>query len=945
MIQPPLPSNEPARLAALHQYNILDTPAEAEFDGITDLAAHICETPIALICLIDCDRQWFKSKVGLDISETTRQVAFCAHTILQTEPLIVPDARQDARFADNPAVTSDPKVRFYAGVPLLTPEGHAIGTLCVVDYVPRQLSSKQTQFLQVLANQVMTQLELRRHLADSSKMVIRLQQSEQALKSIRADLEIQVRERTAELVDTNEALQKQAERDRLLGMIAARIRQSLNLDEILNTAVAEIRNFLQVERTALYQIELERAGKFVVESVAPHCSPILGFSLNDCLDTNDAVQYQQGHVLAITDIYQAGLTSQHLEVLAPLQLRAMLLVPIVFNDQLWGLLCAHHCSAPRHWQTFEIDLLQQLATQVAIAIQQAQLFQQVQQQAQREQLLNQISRTLNSSLDPGYVLQQIVNHTGKCFDVDRVLIFAIEEDEVQGLKEWRTSNQVTSLLGFKIPVLQCPDLLDPTLEFRRPYVFHAPDLSAAPSRPALLQQAQTLSVLSVPIFVHDQLFGGLCLHSTTTFRTFTADEICLLQGIADQAAIALLNAQSYERLEELVKHRTQALEQEKLISEAANRTKSEFLANMSHELRTPLNAILGLSQLLQQELFGALNAKQKEYISCVHSSGEHLLSLINDLLDLAKVEAGKEELSLIPLSVPELCTYCLRIVQERAFDRDLQITSQIDPSVSFCIADVRRLKQILLNLLSNAIKFTPRGEVSLTVCKQPHGISFTVADTGIGIAAEKLSLLFQPFSQLDSQLNRHYEGTGLGLALARNLARLHGGDITVRSVEGEGSHFTLYLPDQSEDLQQFQPIQSESLSLGSLSETVNRSQNLGRILVVEDDDNSAKLIQDFLKVLGHRVERLADGTDFLERVQAFKPELILMDVQLPKGVTGLELLTVLRQKPKWQELPVVMVTAMAMLGDSERCLKAGANGYLSKPIQTAQLESLLLRYL
>ena len=405
----------------------------------------------------------------------------------------------------------------------------------------------------------------------------------------------------------------------------------------------------------------------------------------------------------------------------------------------------------------------------------------------------------------------------------------------------------------------------------------------------------------------------------------------------------MCNTQSYERLEQLVQQRTQALEQEKRRSEAANRAKSEFLTNMSHELRTPLNAVLGLSQLLQRELFGPLNAKQQQYVTCIHSSGDHLLLLINDILDLAKVEAGKEDLVLLPISVSKLCAYCLTLVQERAFDKGLRLTSHIDLKVDFCMADERRLKQILLNLLSNAIKFTSSGEVSLSVQKQPQGLSFTVSDTGIGMAATQLPLLFQPFLQLDSCLNRQYEGTGLGLALARKLAQLHGGDIVVESVLGQGSRFTLYLPDEPPGLKQFQS--AVNLAIPRTSDTLRQQMSVSRILIVEDDIASAMLLQDLLQALGHQVEHRVDGTDFLARVQTFRPALILLDLQLPQGLTGLELLVALRQEAAWQRLPVVMVTAMAMQGDRERCLAAGATDYLSKPIQTAQVESLLLQYL
>ncbi|MBD2344095.1 GAF domain-containing sensor histidine kinase [Anabaena subtropica] len=231
-------------------------------------------------------------------------------------------------------------------------------------------------------------------------------------------------------------------------------------------------------------------------------------------------------------------------------------------------------------------------------------------------------------------------------------------------------------------------------------------------------------------------------------------------------------------------------------AEAGSRAKSEFLATMSHELRTPLNAIMGLSQLLQQEIVGSLNEKQKEYINCMYSSGEHLLALINDILDLSKVEAGKEELLLLPLLVVDVCNDVLSTVRDRALSKGLKLNHEIDPEANICIADERRIKQMLLNLLTNAIKFTPEGEVYLIVEKVPEGIKFTVSDTGIGIDTNQFQLLFEPFKQLDSRLNRQYEGTGLGLALTRKLARLHGGDVTVTSSLGIGSQFTLFLPDQ-----------------------------------------------------------------------------------------------------------------------------------------------------
>ncbi len=593
-------------------------------------------------------------------------------------------------------------------------------------------------------------------------------------------------------------LQQQLNRDRLLAAIGLRIRQSLNLDQILNTTVEEVRQFLQADRVMIYRLDPNHNGVLVAESVASNWSLDSAVKSYRTWSEESQAECFRGYVQSLNDINQAGLAPDSVELMTRLQVKAKLLVPIIQDNHLvWGLLTVHQCSQPRQWQPTEIDLLEKIATQVAIAIQQAQLFNQVQQQAIREQLLNQIIQALNSTLDPDHILQEIVKLIGEGFGVDRVNIFCIEAEKFRVLNEWRVSDQVVSVLDWNDSVSDHRELLDPRSNFSFYRVFHAPkypQLPLTPHRLEAIHQVQILSLLRVPIFIRDQFFGGLALHTTTTYRTFTEDEIQLLQRIADQTAIALYNAQSYERLEQLVKQRTEELEQEKLISEAANHAKSEFLANMSHELRTPLTSILGFSQVLLQQIFGRLNEKQQQYIDCISSSGEHLLELINDILDLSKIEAGQEELTLEILQVQEVCQACISLIQEQANHRGLELVLVISPLVMTCVADKRRLKQILFNLLSNAVKFTEAGAVKLKVNKTESAIMFSVIDTGIGISEADQAYLFEPFRQLDSSLAGNYQGTGLGLAVARKLARLHGGDITFESELGLGSCFTLCLP-------------------------------------------------------------------------------------------------------------------------------------------------------
>jgi signal transduction histidine kinase len=290
------------------------------------------------------------------------------------------------------------------------------------------------------------------------------------------------------------------------------------------------------------------------------------------------------------------------------------------------------------------------------------------------------------------------------------------------------------------------------------------------------------SVLAVPLLREEKVVDAIVIRRKTAGE-FAAPVVFLMQNFASQSVLAIQNARLFQEIQEKSKQ-----------LQVASQHKSEFLANMSHELRTPLNAVIGFSEVLQQRMFGELTEKQSEYVDDIHSSGAHLLSLINDILDLSKVEAGRMDLDVATFSVPMAIDNALTLIKERAGGHGIALECGIDPVVGDINADERKMKQILLNLLSNAVKFTPDGgRISVAANSIAGGVEISVTDTGIGIAPEDCAAVFEEFKQVGQQSDAKAEGTGLGLALARKFVELHGGKIGVTSEVGKGSRFNFSL--------------------------------------------------------------------------------------------------------------------------------------------------------
>jgi signal transduction histidine kinase/CheY-like chemotaxis protein len=526
-------------------------------------------------------------------------------------------------------------------------------------------------------------------------------------------------------------------------------------------------------------------------------------------------------------------------------------------------------------------------------------------QTAADQVLDAIGRSA-SELEP--VFETVVGQAVRLCGADAGLIYVLDgdvyrlafaiggsqayRDYLSGVPIARGAGTLVGRVGLERRPVQILDVLaDPDYEMHR-----------------AVELGGFRTMLGVPMLAGDKVIGVITLWREQV-QAFGERTLELITTFAAQGAIAIQNAQLFRELE------------------VAGRHKSEFLASMSHELRTPLNAVIGFSDVLLERMFGELNERQEEYVRDIRDSGRHLLELINEILDLSKVEAGRMELEPGPLSLPDLLEHGLAMVRERAARHGIAISLEVAPEVGVIWADELKLKQVVLNLLTNAVKFTPDGgSVEVGARMAGEEAEVVVRDTGIGIDPADHERIFEAF-QRGGREARH-EGTGLGLTLSKRIVELHGGRIWMSSRPGEGSTFGFAVP-----------VRQDAKAAGEDVEAPAGERDLETVLVVEDDPHSAELLSVYLEGAGYRIAHARDGAEGLELARRLRPRAIVLDILLPR-LDGWDLLSRLKADPATADSPVVVVS---MLDERGKGLALGAVEYLVKPVGREELLEALER--
>jgi two-component system, NtrC family, sensor kinase len=811
----------------------------------------------------------------------------------------IPDVREDPEYQLH-ALAQAAGYRSQLSVPMLR-EGQPLGAITVAGASPGAFSERQVSLLRTFADQAVI-----------------------AIENVRLFQEVEGRNR-----DLTEALEQQTATSEVLKVIS---RSTFDLQPVLETLIESAVRLCGADSGEVYRQDRDVYRMAVACGMTREVienSKRYPIALNRESATGRAIlERRVVHIIDVSadpEYKWAGREGQRTPTI--------LAVPMLRDATVIGVITVTRVEV-RPFSDKQIELVTTFADQAVIAIENVRLFQELQartgeltRSVEELEALSAVSRTVSSTLDLPTVLTTIVSRAvqlsgaagGVIYEYDEATqsfplqtTHRMEEELVEVLRSApiHLGEGATGQAALRREPVQLPDIGD-----EQAY-------SATRIRTVLLQLGYR-SVLAVPLLSEQRILGVLTVWRQAV-GLFPDEIVNLLQTFATQSALAIQNARLFREL--------QAKSRE---LEVASRHKSEFLANMSHELRTPLNAIIGYSEMLQEEAQDQNAQGFVPDLQRINAAGKHLLELINGVLDLAKIEAGKMELYLEAFEVGPLVQDVAAVLEPLAQKNANRLEVHCVPDVGAMRGDLTKLRQVLFNLLSNACKFTERGVVSVAVTREAaadsDSIVFAVSDTGIGMTPEQMARLFEEFGQVDASTTRRYGGTGLGLALSRRLCRMMGGDITVASEPARGSTFTIRLPAEVAEPARETPAPTAREATPEGTSTV---------LVIDDDSAVRDLMSRFLGKEGFRVVSAAGGEEGLRLARELSPDVITLDVLMP-GMDGWSVLAALKADAALAEIPVLMLT---MLDDRNLGYALGAADYLTKPIDRERLVTVLGRH-
>ncbi|MBE9061870.1 response regulator [cf. Phormidesmis sp. LEGE 11477] len=763
-------------------------------------------------------------------------------------------------------------------------------------------------------------------------------------------------------VDTHSVLQARTQelnrvvrQETLLNAITNTIRSAQSSEEMLKTIVETLGEAFELDYGIVYPLtdaELNSPMFHYVGTDAP--AGVLETVPGRDLTAVALEQLKQTvwetiltqHLESEEDIVAAAPKPENVAAYTALDICTSLLIPLACKQDVLAILALHKCSHQKPWQESEIKLLTTLADQAALALSQTWTYERVESLAQRELLINTITQALHASLEPSEIFAAITQKLGQALKADSCT-----------LSLWKDDDYAQCVGRYDLHMEMAPTLPEPKIAIAKDSILAE---MQATKRPIVISTAElanhhlaggsfgTRALMGVPLLAESKITGCIMLRQMGEDRAWTTEEVNLAQAVANQAAIAVQQANLYQ---------TSKRQAEQLLE--LDQQKNAFFQNISHEFRTPLTLTIGPLESAVERGEG-LDAEQA---TIALRNSRRLLRLVNQLLDLQKLDAGKMKPTFRPCDLAAFTIEVVEAFQNYCERKQIQLNTEISPC-STVYLDMEKFDKVLYNLLSNAMKFTPKGKSITVRLKEASGQAhLQVRDQGIGIREDQIPHLFERFRQADGSANRHYEGTGLGLSLVQELTQLHGGEILVESVYGEGTTFTINLPLGADHLPSDQVIdQALSTEKGRAAvelsdiemasatadsaialppavegtQTERASFKDAQILVVDDNPDLRAYVSSVLKRQGYQVQTAEQGAAGLEMAMAHKPDLIITDLMMP-GVNGLEMIERIRQDTALQGTPIILLTAKV---DNETRLEGveqGADAYLSKPFNDREL--------